>query len=138
MSKESKARSFFNAFTGATGRHNKALRDICDWAETVLQFLNNYDLYDGQSLERLLAEPGDAKFDLTGLAYNGRPLVKQAADIRETDITPMVQQMISSLEGIRRYLINPKLQEQRLQDAADNLVASYEKLREALSQTEPM
>ena len=138
MSKENKARALFNAFTGATGRHNKALRALCDWAEAVLKFLNTYELYGGRSLEKLLDERGDAKFDLTGLAYNGRPLVKQAEDIKEMDMTTLVQQIITSVEGMRRYLIDPRLQEQRLQDAADNLVAAYEKLREALAQTEPM
>ena len=134
-----KARSFFNAFTGASGRHNKALRDLADWAETIQKFINAYDLYGSPGLERLLDDAGDAKFDLTGLAYNGRPLVKQAADVKDDEDMPqLVQDIITGVEGTRRYLINPKLQEHRLQEAAGNLVSSYEKLCETLGRIELM
>jgi len=128
----------FNALTGASGRHNKALRVISDWLATVQKFLTGYSLYGNYDLDTLLQKRGDAKFDLTNMAYNGRPLVATAKNIKGADLTPLMQDIITYIEEIRRYLIDPSLQGDKIRESALNLRGTFEKLQDALSSVEPM
>ena len=126
----------FNMVTGASGRHNKALRDIDEWAATVQKFLTTYDLYGNANFTVLLENVGNAKFDLTGLAYNGRPLVNEAKKIKGTDIADMLSDVITGIESLRRFLINPEMQSDNVNDSVDNLRVTYEKLQEAIDNTD--
>jgi len=124
----------FNVVTGASGRHNKALREVNDWAATVQKFLNTYELYGNTSYIKLLDTVGSAKFDLTGIAYNGRPIIETSRKIKGADVSTMVSEVITGVEILRRYLIHPDKQEEKVDDSVDSLRASYEKLQDTLSQ----
>ena len=124
----------FNVVTGASGRHNKALRDVNDWAATVQKFLNTYEIFGSSSYTMLLDNVGSAKFDLTGIAYNGRPVIDIAKKIKGADVPQMITDVIASVENLRRFLIHPDKQEEKVDDSVDNLRTSYEKLQETISQ----
>ena len=134
MSKKESISSMFNVVTGASGRHNKALHEVDDWAATVQKFLNTYELFGSPSYTLLMDNVGSAKFDLTGIAYNGRPVIDTARKIKGSDVSAMVSEIIAGVETLRRFLIHPDKQEEKVNDSVNSLRASYEKLKETISQ----
>jgi hypothetical protein len=136
MVKKESITSAFNVVTGVSGRHNKALREVDEWAATVQKFLTTYDLYGNSSYDVLLENVGTAKFDLTGIAYNGRPLIDTAKKIKGTDMPSLISEVITCVENLRRFLIHPDNQEEKVDSSVDNLRAAYEKIKEAISQLE--
>jgi hypothetical protein len=134
MGKKESITGAFNIVTGASSRHNKALREVNDWAATVQQFLTTYEIYGSSSYTRLLDSVGSAKFDLTGMAYNGRPLINTAKKIKGADVSSLISAVIDGIENLRRFLIHPDKQEEQVDDSVDNLRAAYENLRDTLSQ----
>jgi len=118
-----------NALTGKTGRQLKAMEQISEWAATVQTFLTCYDLYGGGDLKTLLEKRGDAKFDLVGITYNGRPMVDTAKAFKKTELPELVEVVVNEAEAVRRYLIDPTLQEKHLNQAALNLRVDYERLQ---------
>lgn len=134
MIKKDSITGMFNVVTGASGRHNKALRDVEEWAASVQKFLTTYDLYGNSSYAVLLDNVGSAKFDLTGIAYNGRPLINTARKIKGTDMESVVSDVITGMENLRRLLIEPYKQEETVDDSVHYLRIAYEKLRDTISQ----
>ena len=128
----------FNALTGTSARHNKALREVKDWAGIVQKFLTRYDLSVESDFSRLLGDVGDAKFDLTSIVYKSRPLVKTSRKIKGQDISPLVSGIHDSTEILRRVLIDPSLQSEKISQAVTNLCSSFEKLQGALAEIEFM
>lgn len=128
----------FNVVTGASGRHNKALREVIDWAAAVQKFLTTFELYGNSNYSVLLDNVGNAKFDLTGIGYNGRPLVSVASKIKGADVSSMISDVINGVETLRRFLIHPDKQEEKVDDSVDNLRLAYEKLRDTLDSLEYM
>jgi len=128
----------FNVVTGASGRHNKALREVIDWAAAVQKFLTTFELYGNSNYSVLLDNVGNAKFDLTGIGYNGRPLVSVASKIKGADVSSMISDVINGVETLRRFLIHPDKQEEKVDDSVDNLRVAYEKLRDTLDSLEYM
>lgn len=124
----------FNVVTGASGRHNKALREVAEWADSVQKFLTRYDLYGNSSYGVLMENVGSAKFDLTGIAYNGRPLINTARKIKGADMPSIVTDVITGVDNLRRFLIHPDKQEEKVDDSVDFLRIAYEKLRDTISQ----
>ena len=122
-----------NALTGASTRHNKALREVKDWAGIVQKFLTTYGLSGESDFSSLLGDVGDAKFDLTSIAYKSRPLVKTSSKIKGQDISPLVSGIHDSVEVLRIVLIDPTLQSENLSEAVTDLLSSFEKLQGALS-----
>ena len=127
-----------NVLSGTTARHNKTLREVRDWTGTVQKFLSSYDLYGSTDYSTLLGNIGDAKFDLTALAYNGRPLITKAGRIKGQEIEPLIIEIITSVENLRRYLIHPSLQSEKVSNTVLNLRSSYENLQETLTTIELM
>lgn len=117
-------------------RHNRTLRVVNDWTETVNKFLKKYGLYENPGIEELLVNSGDVKFELTEIVYKGHPLIDQAGKLRSKHISPMISATIENGEDIRRYLINPALQKDRLDQAVQNFLLSTETLRNALDKIE--
>jgi hypothetical protein len=129
--------SIFNRMTGAAARHNRALDEIRDWAKTVEKFIVAYGLdEEGAGLAGLLDSRGDAKFDLTGIAFKGRGLVDRAKDVRDKRVAPLVAGIVENVEGTRRFLINPSLQRDRLDKSVADLCANFTALSEALEEIE--
>jgi hypothetical protein len=129
--------SMFNRLTGAAARHNQALSDVRDWAVTVEKFLVGYGLMDESAgLDLLLGNGGDAKFDLTGLSYTGRRLALRSGDIRHKKVPPLVADIINDVESIRRYLMNPSLQSEKLAETATALRSSFRTLQDTLAEIE--
>ncbi len=123
-----------NILTGKTGRRNKALRAISEWATMIESFLTRFELDGPTELGTLLEKPGDAKFELVGITYNGRPIVSRARVFRGTGLPDLVAVIVNGAENIRRYLMDPVLQESNLTKAVLTLRADYERLRAALDQ----
>ncbi len=117
-----------NALTGKTGRQLKAMEQISEWADTVQTFLTHYDLYGSGDLKTLLQKSGDAKFDLIGITYNGRPLLETAKVFKKTELPGMVEGVVNEADAIRRYLIDPTLQEKHLTQSVLKLRVEYERL----------
>ena len=138
MGNKEKITGIFNVLTGASSRHNRALREVSEWAATVQKFLNGYDLYGKTTPEVLIDKIGEAKIDLTSIAYNGRPLMDTAKKMKGPDISPLVSNIITSVENLRRFLIKPTVQSEKVTDSIKNLRSSYEKLRDTLAKIELM
>jgi hypothetical protein len=122
-------RKTMDTLTGKRGRQNKAIDAAGEWVTTVQAFLTRYDLYGSSELGTLLEKPGDAKFDLVGITYNGRPLVGAARAFKKTELPELIEVVVNGAEAVRRYLINPALQETHLKQAVLNLRVDYERLQ---------
>ena len=118
-----------NALTGKTGRQGKVLDAVREWAGAVQAFLTTYELYGNGNLDTLLEKRGEAKFDLVGITYNGRPLIDTAKAFKKTELPELVEVVVNGAEAVRRYLIDPALQESHLTQAALNLRVDYERLQ---------
>ncbi|MFH1647547.1 MAG: hypothetical protein ABID71_07690 [Chloroflexota bacterium] len=130
-----KLRDAFKIATGASSRHNRALREVRDWASTVRKFITIYGLAEGDDLGQLLGNIGDAKFDLTAIAYTSRPVIKKARRIMGFDVPALIKALVGNVESMRLILISPSLQEERLKQAISGLNASFENLNEAITTT---
>jgi hypothetical protein len=134
-----KLRTFTEAWrvlTGISAQHNKALRDVKDWATTVSEFLSTYSLNGDYSPDSLSDTIGDMKFDLTAIAYKGRPLIKAARKIKGKQISPLIIKLDESLENLRRVLVNPTMRAAKLNEAVVGLRLSFEGLQNALADIE--
>jgi hypothetical protein len=134
MGKKDSISSVLNLLSGATARHNKALREVSDWSGTILKFLTTFELYGSNNVSLILDDIGDAKFDLTAIAYKGRPLIDLSMKIKGYKMAPLVVEIIENVESLRRYLLNPELQSNRVTQAIINLRSLYEKLHDALAE----
>lgn len=123
---------------GVSTQHNRALRDIKDWAITIQEFLYVYNLYGNYSLKSLSQRIGDLKFDLIAITYKGRPLIKAARKIKGKDVAPLIVKLDDSLENFRRVLINPALQGTKLNEAVLGLRMSFEELQDTLTDLDYM
>jgi hypothetical protein len=132
----SSLKSRLNVLTGASTRHNKALREINDWTEAIQSVLTSYDLYGNSGPDTLLSKSGQAKFDLTSLSYKGRPLIERAGKIKGPEITKLIHDVVDCVESLRRLMIHPSLQMERVKQGTVNLRSSYEKLHDALATIE--
>jgi hypothetical protein len=129
--------SMFNRLTGAAARHNRALVDVKDWAATVEKFLVGYGLIDEDSdLGLLLGNGGDAKFDLTGIAYTGRGLTARSREVKDKRVAPLVAGIVKNVENIRRYLMNPTIQLERLTETVAVLRTFFQTLNATLAEIE--
>ena len=137
----SRLKSFLEAMkvlSGISTQHNKALRDVRDWAVTIRDFLRLYNLNGNYSLNSLSEKIGDVKFDLIAITYKGRPLVKAAKKIRGKEISLLVTNLDDSLENFRRVLINPSMRDTMLDEAVLGLRTSFEELQNTLTDLEYM
>ena len=133
--------SFINALnilTGATARHNSALRAVNDWAVSVRKMITDYDLHGSSEYESLLQDSGNAKFDLTAISYNGKAVVKPAKSIRGQDFQQMVINNIEAVENLRRILIKPSLRKEKLDEVISELLTAHESLQDSLNNTDFM
>jgi hypothetical protein len=122
--------------TGVSTRHNRAIRDVNEWLATIKKFLNIYDLYGSANFNLLFENAGKAKFDLTAIAYKARPLIKESKNIKGKQISPLILEIYTSIEDLRRTLINPSLYNEELTEVVLSLRLSFEKLQDTLSDTE--
>ena len=121
-----------NKLTGRTSRHLKALNLVADWAESVQHFLEAYKLLDSESIEALLESPSKAKFDLVGVIYNGRPIPERSRSLGE--IPQFVSSIVEKAEAVRRYLIEPVLQEEHLVRTLGEIRSTQESLLKAIDE----
>jgi len=123
---------------GVSTQHNRALRDVRDWAVTIREFLYVYNLYGNYSLNSLSKNIGDMKFDLIAITYKGRPLIKAARKIKGKEISPLIVKLDDSLENFRRVLINPTLRSTKLNEAVLGLRMSFDELQDTLTDLDYM
>ncbi len=102
------------------------------------ELLTTYELNEGTNCKKLLQNTGEAKLDLTAIYYNGRSLVDKAAIFKDREISKFIAFIVDEAESIRRYLMNPSLQIDRLRTGVHNLYSSFGSLRDELSRTEFM
>ena len=134
MGKLKAALDTFNSLTGRSGRHNRALRDVTDWAGTIQEFLARYNLHEGSTdFDSILENIGKAKFDLTTITYRTRKTIKTAKNVKGTSILPLIEEILHNLEHIRRALINPALGSAVIMKLIPELCKSFGKLQDAIS-----
>ena len=129
-------KDFFSRLSGASTRYNRTLDAIRDWSDTVREFVNRYDIDENTGVDKLLGDSGNVKFDLTSIVFKGRPLIEQALKVKTSEISDIIADIIENAEGIRRYLINPALQMERLHHAVAGFLSSLETLRNRLEEAE--
>ena len=125
-----------NLLSGVSARHNRALRDANDCAGTIQKFLTTYDLYGSSNFGLLLENVGKAKFDLTAIAYRARLLIKTVKNIKGQQVSPLISEIVTSVENLRRALIDPSLYGENLSEVILSFRISFEKLQDALSDIE--
>ena len=127
----------FNSFTGRNSRHNRALRDVTDLSVAIQEFMSRYNLQEESSkLNFIFENIGSAKFDLTTIAHRTRMIIKTAKDIKGKGISPLIEEVHSDLEDVRRALINPALGSTILSEVLSKLRESFKKLHDAISDIE--
>jgi hypothetical protein len=127
--------SIYSRLTGAAARHNRALKEVRDWEAKVEKFLVAYRLLKGKAgMAGLLENPGDAKFDLTGIVHKGRGMVETAWDVKDKRIEPLVAGLVENMEVMRRYLMSPSLQKENLAGAVVELRDYFAALQGALAE----
>jgi hypothetical protein len=136
MSKLKAISRTFSRLSGKTARYNRTLRSIKDWAVTVQDWLTTYGVHEGSDFSTLLKNTGDAKFDLTAIAFKGRPLIGEAAQIKEKAIATLVADIVVEVERLRRYLMNPSMQLESLRKGIPDLRSLFETLQHLLANTE--
>ena len=122
-----------NYLTGISRRHNRALRDIKDWAMTVQRFLTLYDLYGSSNFDTLFKNIGEAKFDLTAIVHKARPLIRTAKNIKSPLVSPLLTELVTGVESLRRTLIINSLSDKELSEVMQNLLVPFEQLQDTLS-----
>ena len=127
---------FLNWLTGKNARHNRALRDVRDWADTVQKFLSDYQLRGGPDPGILTDNISQANFDLIAMSHKGNNLAAAATRISHARISPLLIQVIGEIENTRRALMNPTYRTTTLPEVVSRLCVSFEKLREKLSTIE--
>ena len=126
-----------NLFTGRSGRHNRALRDITDLATTIQEFLQRYHLQEESPGFRFLSEDlGTVKVELTTITYHTHPLIKAAKSIMGTEVAPALEEVYNDLEEVRRALINPLRGNTNPGEALAKLHISFQELTNIISETE--
>jgi len=127
----------FNSFTGRNSRHNRALRDVTDLSVAIQEFMSRYNLQEESSKPNFVFENiASAKFDLTTIAHRTRMIIKTAKDIKGKRISPLIEEVHSDLEDVRRALINPALGSTILSEVLSKLRESFKKLHDAISDIE--
>jgi hypothetical protein len=121
-----------NWLSGKKARHNQALREVRDWADTVQKFLSDYNLPDSAGTGTLIENISQANFDLIALSHKGNNLAATANRISQARVSPLLIQVIGEVENTRRALMNPALRVTTLPDVVSRLCVSFEKLREKL------
>ena len=123
-----------NLFTRRNERHNHALREITDLSGTIENFLAKYKLQEKSSDLRLISENiGQAKIDVTTIAYKTRTRIKIAKDIKGKDLPPLLEEVHSDLEMFKRALFNPTLGKAVLRDVVSKLRESSKQLISVVS-----
>jgi len=117
-------------------RHNRALRNIRDWAATVQKFLSEYQLYGNSNIDFLLENNRKANFDLIAMAHKGNVLIKPASKIRDAQVSPLLTKVVDEIENMRRAMMSPTLRNTRLPEVVSRLRVSFEKLQKELSAIE--
>jgi hypothetical protein len=128
--------NLLNWLTGRTRRHNRALRNIRDWAATVQKFLSEYQLYGNSNIDFLLKNNREANFDLIAMAHKGNVLIKPASKIRDAQVSPLLTKVVDEIDNMRRALMNLTSRGTRLPEIVSRLRVSFEKLQEKLSAIE--
>ena len=137
-----KIKAFWGTITTVTGignRHNKALRDMKDWAETLRGFLIVYDLYASPNFNLLIESNENinkAKFDLIYIIYKGRILITEVKNIKGRAFTPLISEIMMYVENLKEVLTNLPLQDVIISEITLGLRKSFEKLKDALSDIE--
>jgi hypothetical protein len=123
----------WNRLTGVTGRRIKALRHANDWAETVDVFIKAHGLQDDANVEKFMGKSGDIKFEITTLIYSGRVLTEQSSYLKNKQVVRIIEEIVETLESIRRYLFSPALQKDRLRKAITILPLAVAQLQKGLA-----
>ena len=126
-----------SALTGRSGRHNRALRDVAEWLETIQKFITEYDLQEeGSNLDSVLENIGKVKFELTNIKYKAGGIIKTAPNIKGLKVSPLINEIIDELDDFRRALINPALSRTVLVRVVPELRNSLKNLQDAMSEIE--
>ena len=134
MGKLKGALDTFDSLIGRSGRHNRALRDVTEWVGTMQEFLSRYNLQEGSTnFNSILDNIGEAKFDLTTITYRTRDIIKTAKNVKGTSISPLIEEIVHTLEDIRRALINSALGSEVIRRLIPELCDSFGKLQDAIS-----
>jgi hypothetical protein len=122
-----------NRLTGKSARHNRALRDVREWAATVQKFLTDYGLYGSTDTATLLKNISQANFDLIAMSYKGNMLAAAADRISGARVSSHLIRVIGEIENTRRALMNPMLRRNTLPAVVAGLGKSFENLQKRLS-----
>jgi hypothetical protein len=119
--------------TGMSGRRIKALRHASDWAQKLAGFITDFGIQDGTNIEGILDKGGDFRFELTSLIYSGRVLTGESGSLKNKQIARLIEEIVETLESIRRYLFTPALQINRLLKAIAILPLAVAQLQKDLA-----
>lgn len=125
----------FDSLTGRAKRHNQALRDVLDWSTTIHDFLTKYDVEASRNLDLILEHIGEAKFDLTTIAYKARAIVPISKNIKGPKVSSLIEEIMRNLEELRRQLISPDINRTRLVPMLAKVCELFKNLQESILET---
>ena len=125
----------FDSLTGRAKRHNQALRDVIDWSTTIHDFLTKYKVEESHNLDLILEHIGEAKFDLTNIAYKARAIIPISKNIKGPKVSSLIEEIMRCLEEIRRLLIHPDLNRTRLVPMLNKICELYKNLQDSILET---
>ena len=134
MSKLKAALDTFNSWTGRSGRHNRALRDVVEWSGTIQEFLARYSLQEGStSYKSIFENIGEAKVDLTTIAHKARAVIKTAEDVKGKKMSPLIKEVVDDIDATKRALINPSAGRIVIKKIVPELQESFQQLKNAIA-----
>ena len=126
-----------NFFTRRNERHNYALNETRGLVQDIEEFLTKYAPKDEKNDFGLISENiGKAQFELIAIEYKIRIKIKIAKKIRGKYITPLLQEVHSDVELVKRAILNPTLGNTMLVSRLTKLYESFENLNEVISYIE--
>ena len=78
---------------------------------------------------------GEAKFDLTNIAYKARAIIPVSKNIKGTKVSSLIEEIMRNLEEFRRLLIHPDLNRTRLLPMLAKVYELFKNLQDSILET---
>ena len=126
--------ALINLFTRKNERHNRALRELTDLSKAIEEFLVKYSLQDKSSNLRLVFKNVEqARIDVTTITYRTMARLKMAKDINSKRLLPLLEQVHSDLETLKRAIFTSTVGSAVISKAASQLYKSFTQFSNEIS-----
>lgn len=129
--------ALINLFTRKNERHNRALRELTDLSKAIEEFLVKYSLQDKSSDLRLVFKNVEqTRIDATTITYKTLARLKIAKDINSKRLLPLLEQVHSDLETLKRAIFTSTVGSAVISKDASQLHKSFTQFSNEVSNIE--